>query len=694
MRRHPSMTSPSAVVPERSSESQSTPEDMQSALAAAEKNPRLTPAWSAVVITCTLLGILLTMNQVFFWNAGGLAILTNAFLYLLLMFFLPIVFIVWPFRKDGQPQRGVPWYDMVLMLVTTLTCAYFAWHGVTIQEFGWEYVAPVQATILSFVLWLIVLEALRRSASWIVAALALAFSLYPMIAEGIPLTFLQGISYDLSTLAQIHVMGPESILGLPLQTAGSLLVGFLLFGVVLQHTGGAEFFHNLSMALFGKYRGGSAKVTTASSAAMGMMSGSAVSNVLTTGPMTIPAMKKSGFSARMAGGVEATASSGGSITPPVMGTAAFLMVSFLGVSYTEVIIAAAIPAVLYFLGIFIQIDGYAAQHGLKGTPKNRLPRVGSALLAGWPYILALILLTVMLFTTGSESQVPFWIVGVLLLIALVKPGLKFGPRQWIEMTVDAGKTLSQIIGIIAGVGLILGGLSATGVALSLSRDLVALVGDNVVLVLIAGAAVCFILGMGMTISAAYVFLAIVMVPAVTALGVDPIAAHLFVIYWASVSYITPPVGLAAFAAAGISKAPAMATCFTAMKLGAVKYVVPFGFALNPALVAQGSLAQVVIAFAFSLVAVYALACAFSGWLGGVERRLSPVLRVLLSVGGMLLFLPGVGYTSAGLIIVVGTASLAYLRNKAQGSQPDDNDSSPPAAQESQGTQHTTQKELS
>ncbi|MGQ7787509.1 TRAP transporter fused permease subunit [Nesterenkonia sp. PF2B19] len=644
-------------------------------LDAVRRNPRLTLPWTVVVTGLTLAGILLTMNQVFFWNIGGLAVLTNAFLYLLIACFIPIVFIMWPARgarsaptagEDAAP--GVPWYDVLVLAVFLACCLWFAYHGVDIQEYGWEFVAPTTATVLSFVLWGIVLEALRRAAGWIVAVLALAFSLYPMVADVIPMGLLQGISYDLPTIAQIHVMGAESILGLPLQTAGSILVGFLLFGVVLQHTGGAGFFHGLSMALFGRYRGGSAKVTVASSAAMGMMSGSAVSNVLTTGPMTIPAMKRSGFSARMAGGIEATASSGGSITPPIMGTAAFLMVSFVGVPYTEVLIAATIPAVLYFLGIFLQIDGYAAQQGLTGTPRERLPRLGASLLAGWPYLGALALLTVLLFTSGSESQVPFWVVGVLLAIAVVTPGLRFGPQEWLAMVLDVGRTLGQIIAIIAGVGLFLGGLSATGVALSLSRDLVAVVGDNLLLILIASALVCFILGMGLTISAAYVFLAIVMVPAVTALGVDPIAAHLFVIYWASVSYITPPVGLAAFAAAGIARSSPMATCISAMKLGAVKYVVPFGFVLNPALVAQAGFGDVALALLAGLVAVYALACAIGGWLVGVEAHVSVPLRVLLGAGGFLLFLSGSIWALVGLAVVAGVVGVAWA---GRGRQEDD-----------------------
>lgn len=647
-----------------------------------EVNTRLTPFWKGAVVALALLGIVLTMNQVFFWNLFGLTLLTNSFLYLLCACFLPIVLIVQPLRKV-TPQRsegsrppevqsrasatagrpGVPVYDVILILALMVMSVYFAYYGEEITAHGWSFIAPTLATVFSFLYWALITEILRRAARWIIALIAGLVSLYPLVASSMPLDFLSGITYDFHLLAQNHVMGSDSIFGMPLQTAGTILVGFLLFGVVLQHTGGAGFFHDLSAALFGKYRGGTAKVSVASSAAMGMMSGSAVSNVLTTGPLTIPAMIRTGFKRTMAGAVEATASAGGSITPPIMGTAAFLMVSFVGVPYTEILLAAIIPAFLYFLGIFIQVDGYSALNSLSGTPKTRAVR--AVLISGWSYVVALGFLITLLFVLGSEAQVPFYVVAFLLVVAILDPKIDFGPKQFFDMLLDVGKTLGQIIGLIAGVGLILGGLTATGVALSLSRDLVALVGDNVVLILIAGAIACFILGMGLTISAAYIFLAIVMAPALIALGVDPMAAHLFVIYWASVSYITPPVGLAAFAAAGISKASPMATSFEAMRLGAVKYIVPFGFALNPALVAQGSLGEVVFAAGAAIVATIALACSFSSWLLFVETRINMLQRILLAVGGFIMFLPQLHLTltGAGIIaLVVMWAVIVKTRN--------------------------------
>ena len=620
-----------------------------------EKNARLTPFWRAMVAVLAALGIGGTINQVFYLNAFGIALQTNAFLYLIAACFVPVVFLTIPIAKRITPRRdGVPLYDVALAVAFIGVSIWFALHAHDITVFGWAMVAPNSATIMSYFYWILILEALRRAAGLIVAGLALLVSLYPLVAGDIPVTVLQGINYDLNTLAQMHAMGSDSILGLPLQTAATILVGFLAFGVVLQHTGGATFFNDLSMSIFGRYRGGTAKVSIGSSAAMGMMSGSAVSNVLTTGPMTIPAMIKNGFTPKTAGAVEATASSGGSITPPIMGAAAFLMVSFAGVPYTQVIIAATIPAILYFLGIFLQIDGYSARKGLAGTPRAELPRFVTTLIKGWPYILAFGLLTVLLLTTPSEAQVPFWVVLALLLIGVVSPSQKFGITELYEVMVDLGVTLGKLFATIAGVGLILGGLTATGVALSISRDLIALVGDNVILILITGAVACFILGMGLTISAAYVFLAIVMVPALIALDVNVYAAHLFIIYWASVSYITPPVGLAAFAAAGISKASPMGTSVEAMRLGAVKYIVPFGFALNPALVAQGALTDILLAAAFSILAVFAIAASFSGWIQLVEVKATLLSRVLLAVAGFMIFLPQLPITllSTGIVLMV------------------------------------------
>ncbi|MDJ0350752.1 TRAP transporter permease [Cryobacterium sp. PH29-G1] len=622
-------------------------------------NDRLNTFWKYVVAGFTVVGVLVAMNQAFFWNPFGFSLLRNGYLYFILACFLPLVFLTLPAHKKAKQKRP-SWYDVTLFLLTTVVCAYFGINAENIVNLGWDFTAPLAAQVSSLILWAVVLEALRRAAGLVVTIIALIFSIYPMFAGNIPVGFLRGIQSDFMSTAQQHAMGLDSILGLPLQAAGGILIGFLLFGVVLQKTGGATFFYDMAQSLFGRARGGSAKVSMVSSASLGMLSGSALSNVLTTGPLTIPAMKKAGFSARYAGGVEATASSGGSITPPIMGAAAFLMVSFVGVPYAQIALAAAIPAFLYFLGIFLQIDGYSAKKGLKGLPKSELPRIGAVLAVGWPYLGALVGLILLLVVQKNESQAPYWVIAFLLLVSALKKTDRLTPRRFFELLVSGGQTLAEIFGIIAGVGLIIGGLSMTGVSLSLAGELVALVGDNVLLILIAGAVTSFVLGMGMTISAVYVFLAIVMAPALTALGVNVIAAHLFVIYWASVSYITPPVALASFAAASIAKAPPMATSLSAMKLGAVKYIIPFCFALNPALVAQAPLPQVLLALVGSVIGVYILACSFEGWLIGFEKRMPIIARLVGGAAGVLVMLPGTTSTASGAGLLVVSIALCYL----------------------------------
>ncbi|MGJ9404584.1 TRAP transporter permease [Arthrobacter sp. KK5.5] len=627
------------------------------------------------MVVFTLAGLLLSMNQAFFWNLFGVPLLTHAYLYFMLACFLSIVFIIFPATRAkpsaaGEPDEGAPavtplaWYDVGLFGLTIVVTLYFGSRAEEILNMGWDYAAPALGAVFSVLLWGLAVEALRRTAGSTVAVIAFLFSVYPMFSSRMPLGFLQGISHDFRTTAQIHAVGVEGILGLPLQTAASILIGFLLFGVVLLHCGGSAFFHDLAQSLLGGKRGGAAKVSVASSASMGMMSGSAVSNVLTTGPMTIPAMIKSGFSARYAAAVEATASSGGSITPPVMGTVAFLMISFIGVPYREILIAATIPAILYYVGIYLQIDAYSAKKGLRGLPKDQLPDFKPVIRSGWPYLAALVMLTTLLVVT-TETQAPYWVAGALVVFGLFKKNGRLTASRLVDMVFDCGKTISEILGIIAGVGLIVGGLSMSGVTLSLARELLVLVGDNVVLMLVAGAITCFILGMGMTVSAAYVFLAIVMVPAVVEVGVDPIAAHLFVVYWAAVSYITPPVALASFAAAGIARSDPMKTSLSAMKLGAVKYVVPFGFALNPALVAQAPLPEVLMAFALSLVGVYALACAFEGWMLGLNQTLPPYLRLLAGLGGVSLIMPGVLAAALGGALL-GSVLLCALLARRRG----------------------------
>ncbi|UOQ95130.1 TRAP transporter permease [Halobacillus shinanisalinarum] len=627
---------------------------------------RLNKTLKIIVVILTLTGIFLSINKLFYLNLFGINPMQNSYLYLLLACFTSIAFLLFPASK--KKPTPVKWFDLVFFVLSIGTLMYFSFNGERIILEGWQWNAPPLAVFFSVILWILLLESLRRTGGLILSIMCLVISLYPLIASNMPVRFLQGKSYDFFTLASNHVMSNNSIIGIPFTTVGNLIIGFLVFGVVLTYTGGGGFFFKLAQSLFGKTRGGEAKVSVVASAFFGMLSGSAISNTITSGAMTIPAMKKSGYKAHYAGAVEACASTGGTITPPIMGSAAFIMASFLGVPYLEIILAAAIPSFLYYLALLVQVDGYAARKGLKGMPKSTIPSFIGTIKEGWYYLIALLLLIGCITILNSEGQAPYYASAALLVIAMIKKQTRMNLKQMFDMVVNMSKVLTEVVCIIAGVGFIVGALSATGVSFSFSRELVAMAGDNVLLILMAGAITSFILGMGMTVSAVYVFLAIVMAPALVEVGINPIAAHLFVVYWATASYITPPVALAAFSAASIAKSSAMKTGFTAMRLGIVTFLIPFFFVYQPELIAQGNVTQIVIVVATSIIGVGLLASALEGYLTGVGRIDNILFRILLFALGVCLFIPNLTTDIIGLITVFFVYIGSFILSKRDSGQ--------------------------
>jgi TRAP transporter 4TM/12TM fusion protein len=468
--------------------------------------------------------------------------------------------------------------------------------------------------------------------------------------------FLWGVQLPLDSTIQEHVFGTESIIGIPMQVVADTLIGFLVFGVVLAATGGAAFFMDFALALMGTSRGGPAKVAVVASATFGMLSGSPTSNVLTTGTLTIPTMKRCGYAPHYAGAVEACASTGGALMPPVMGAAAFIMANFLNVPYAEVMLAALLPSLLYYGALFLQTDLYAVRNGLTGVSKSEVPPLMPTLMAGWYYLAAIVALTVLLLAFRIEAQAPFWVSLFLLLVAVLRrKATGFDLRRFCGLVVDAGQTVAQLVALIAGIGLIIGALSVTGVANSFSRELVQYAGGNVALLLFFGALTSFILGMGMTASACYIFLAIVLAPALVQAGLDPMASHLYVLYWGIVSFITPPVALAAIAAASIAKSSPMLTGLMALRIGFLLMILPVLFVLQPALILKGDLPTIVQAVFTACAAVLLLASALEGYVYRVGA--TPLwARLPIGIGGVLLLIPegftdlvGAGIGAAGII---------------------------------------------
>ncbi len=560
--------------------------------------------------------------------------------YALLALLLPPCYLLFP------PTRGASryWYDLILALAAFGACGYLFINAERMLDYGWEFMAPTPAVMVSYLLWALVLEAVRRCGGWILFTLVLVVSLYPIFADSVP-GLISGQASSPAQTASYHVMSAESILGLPFRAYAQLVIGFLVFGVALQYSGGGRFFIDLAFALFGHVRGGAAKVAIVSSGLMGSMSGSVVTNVLTTGQMTIPAMKRNGMDSEYAGGIEACASTGGVLLPPIMGSTAFVMATFLSVPYSTVALAAVVPALLYFFGLFVQIDAYAARHGLTGTPREELPSLGGTLREGWFYIAAFAVLIFLLVYLQREAIAPFIAAGLLLVLNQFSRLYRWGWRDVGEFLFAAGRLLVELLAIMTGVGLIVGALSLTGLSGTLVNDLLYMAGDSIWLLLLMGAATSFILGIGMTVTAAYIFLAIVLAPALIQGGLEPMSVHLFILYWGMLSFITPPVALGAFAAASVAGGSAMGTGFKAMRLGSIIYFIPFFFVLDPALILSGTFWQIGTATVTAFLGVLLLAGSLQGYIPGLgllgRGGMAGVIgRLLTGGGGTLVALPG------------------------------------------------------
>ena len=564
--------------------------------------------------------------------------LETHFYYGLIGLLLPCAFLLYPMSQRFAGKLLV--VDVLLGGLSAYAAFWLFSRAEPILDEGWEFVAPDHAIMVSLMLWFLVLEAIRRVAGMALFSLVLVFSFYPLMADQMP-EMISGMAIGLRETAAYHAMSIESLLGLPFRAFANLVIGFLVFGVALQHTGGGQFFIDFAFAMFGRVRGGPAKVAIIASGLMGSMSGSVITNVLTTGQLTIPAMKKSGFEPKVAAGVEACASTGGVLLPPVMGSTAFVMATFLGVPYVEVAVAAAIPAALYFIALFFQLDAYAAREGLGGVEDEEIPSIGQTIKEGWYYIAALVLLVWLLVVLQREALAPWAATAALLVINQFSKRHRFDLSRLRAFSVAVGTLLVELLVILCGVGLIVGALSVTGLSGTLINELLFIAGGSVGVLLLMGAVTSFILGIGMTVTAAYIFLAIVLAPALIEGGLNPLAVHLFILYWGMLSFITPPVALGAFAAASIAGAKAIETGFAAMRLGIATYLIPFFFVLAPAIVLQGDGYDVWLIFTLGeiLFGTWLIAGAAQGFLPLFGRLEMTLTCLLIGVGGIFIALP-------------------------------------------------------
>lgn len=519
---------------------------------------------------------------------------------------------------------------------------------------------PLDALIVGTALFLLILEGLRRAVGWTLVIVVLVIVGYGMIGHLVP-GALQTREVAPQRLAVYLAFDPNGLLGLTLNVAATVVVAFVFFGQLLLRSGGADFFNDIAMATMGKKRGGAAKISIVASGLFGSISGVVVSNIVATGVVTIRLMIQSGFRRTTAGAVEAVASTGGQIAPPVMGAVAFLMADILQKPYSEIVVAAIVPALLYYVALFVQADLQAAKQKIKPLELDDVPSTGKVMSRGWVFILpfAAIVVALFWFTQPAETAA-LWGSAAALLIGLT---VGYGKTRMVlrdlwSSAVEAGQSITEIIMISAAAGFIIGVLNVTGLGFAATFALVDLGQGNVFLLLLISALVCLVLGMGMPTVGVYLLLAVLIAPSLVQSGVEPIAAHLFIFYLGMMSMVTPPIGIGAFFAAAIAKAPPMATAWESMRFGWTAYIVPFLFVFSPALLLIGDPTDIVLAVVTAVIGVYAISAAFVGWLHG---PVGPARRVLIGVAGLALLLPpGIGGAQTLWINGVGFAVLAVL----------------------------------
>lgn len=608
-----------------------------------------------IFIFFSLVGIFLAIYYLFHFEFLGVMV-GDAYFYLLIAIFLPLFFLIAPISKKLIRER-VPLYDLLFALLSFIAPMYLFFNAYRILEEGWEIIPPIQLYILGLILIILILEAARRAGGLGFALICLFFTTYALYAQHMP-GLLEGYGCNLRRLVGFFTMGTEGLVGLPMRVVGNILIGYMVFAVALQSTGGGKFFLDLASSLLGKRRGGPAKISIMASAFFGSISGSSISNVLTTGAITIPTMKRTGYPAHYAGAIEAAASTGGVLMPPIMGVTAFVMAEFLAMPYYLICIAAVVPSMLYFGGLFIQTDAYAAKAELKGLSSEEIPSLKKTFLAGWFYIIGLVFLVWALIYLHWDTVAPFWASLIILIGCNLRKETRLNWTKVVGFIEGVGKVLAELVALLCAIGAIIGALSLTGVAHSFSTEIIDLARGNMAFLLILGAVTSFILGMGMTITACYVFLALILAPALVKGGLYPLAVHLFIMYWGMASYITPPVALSAFAGAGLAGSDPMKTAFKAMQLGFVKYFIPFFFVLNPAIVLHGSPGDILISFILVSISVICISYALEGYFP--KFGLIPIwMRTILFFGGLCLGFPwllprliGLGLILASLILVV------------------------------------------
>ena len=569
-------------------------------------------------------------------------------------FIIFIGFLVFPAKKGKQRVNYIPWYDLVLMVAGTAAFLYYAFNA---SEIIARYNITTFEVIIGIVGVISLAELCRRSVGLPILCVAGALLIYALVFG------LHNPNFVKRIIEAVRVLfySKEGILSTPINVCSKYIVMFIIFGAFLERTGIADFFIQIANALVGRFSGGPAKVAVVASALEGMVSGSSVANTVGSGAVTIPLMKRTGYKPEFAAAAEASASTGGQIMPPIMGAAAFLMAETVGVPYSNIVTKAILPALLYFAGVFITVHLEAKKEGLKGLSREELPRIKPLLKKTYLLLPLVILIYLVGTSTRSIAYSAAIAIAVAIVVSMFNKGHRITPKKLLEALAAGGQGMITVAAACGVAGIVAGLISVTGLAFMLFNGIVTLAGNQIIIALFLTMLCCIVLGMGVPTTANYCIMAATCAPILVQMGVPIIAAHFFVFYFGIVADLTPPVALAAYAGAAIAQANPMKTAFTATKLAIGAFIVPYVFALNPAMLFIDTNAwEVILICITSFVGIFCVSAALEGYF---LTNMKWYERTLSIVGGLLLIYPGIVTDLIGLSLAIVVVLLQTLAKK-------------------------------
>lgn len=564
-------------------------------------------------------------------------------------------FLIYPAKKGDNRPNYMPWYDIVMMVAGTAAFLYYTFNANSIIQQGTRF-QPYQI-VIGIIGILALIEVTRRCVGIPILCVAGFFVIYALAFGLTNPDFFGRVRYFVRNLFYTK----EGIFSTPVNVCSKYIVVFIIFGAFLERTGISNFFIQLANCIAGKYSGGPAKVAVISSALCGMVSGSSVGNTVTTGSVTIPMMKETGYKSEFAGAVEAAASTGGQIMPPIMGAAAFLMADFIGVPYSNILGRAVLPAILYFAGIFITVHLEAKRLGLSGIPKEKLP-VFKILVKKIYLLIPLVMLVV--WVSGNymtmQRAASFAII-LAIIVSLFDKENRINPTKFLDALEAGGKSTITVAAACGVAGIISGSITMTGLANELINGIITVANNHLIIALFLTMLCCIVLGMGVPTTANYCIMAATCAPILIRMGVPALAAHFFVFYFGIVADITPPVALAAYAGSAIAKSNPMKTAFNASRLAIAVFIVPYVFCYSPALLMiDTNVIEVARIAITSLIGIFGISAGLEGYL---KKEMNIVIRILLVAAGLLLIIPSLVTDIIGLVMVGGCVAFQMMSKK-------------------------------